>query len=60
MKSYVVGELRTHNDLRQLIESIKFDLKAIGPELKDKLRSRIVRILNAMKAYNLSSRDQKV
>jgi len=50
MKSYVVGELRTHNDLRQLIESIKFDLKAIGQELKDKLRSRIVRILNAIKA----------
>jgi hypothetical protein len=44
-KSYVVGEIKTHNDLRRLIEDIKFDLKAIGPELKDKSRSRIVRIL---------------
>lgn len=46
MKSYVVGEVRTHSDLRRLLEDIKFDLKAIGPDLKDKYRSRSVRILN--------------
>jgi len=50
LKSYAVGEIKTHNDLRKLVESIKFDLKAIGPELQDKFRSRIVRILDAIKA----------
>jgi len=45
MKLYVVGEIGTHNELRQLVENIKFDLKEIGPELKDKFRSRLVCIL---------------
>ncbi len=44
IKTYMVGELRTHDELRQLIGNIKFDLKAIAQELKEKFRSRTVRI----------------
>ncbi|CAF0729572.1 unnamed protein product [Rotaria sordida] len=40
IRSYIVGELKTHDDLRRLIQDIKFDLKAVLPELKDQLRSR--------------------
>lgn len=40
MKSYVVGDIRTHNELDQLIKEIKLDFKAINSELKQKLRSR--------------------
>jgi hypothetical protein len=45
IKPYIIGEIRTHNNLRQLIEDIKFDLKAMGQELKEKLRSRTVCII---------------
>jgi len=43
MKSYVVGEIQTHNELQRLIEEIKLDFKAINAELKQKLRSKTVR-----------------
>ena len=46
MRSYVVGEIKTHHELRQLMQDIKFDLKAIVYELKEKLRSTLVRILD--------------
>lgn len=40
MRAYAIGEIKVHNDLRRLIEEIKFDLKTIVPEIKEKLRSR--------------------
>ncbi|CAF4369813.1 unnamed protein product, partial [Rotaria sp. Silwood2] len=40
VRPYIVGELKIHDDLRRLIQDIKFDLKAIVPELKDQLRSK--------------------
>ncbi|CAF3274000.1 unnamed protein product, partial [Rotaria socialis] len=38
---YIIGEIQAHNELRQLIQDIKFDLKAIFPELKEKLGEKM-------------------
>lgn len=44
MRSYSIGEIRTRDELRRVVEDVKYDLKALGQELKDKLRSKTVRI----------------
>lgn len=46
LKSYAIGEVRTHDELRRLIADIKFDLKAMGPDLKDASRSKSVCIFD--------------
>ncbi|UJR33445.1 hypothetical protein I4U23_020890 [Adineta vaga] len=40
MKQYVVGEVKFHNDLRQIIEGIKFDMKTVAQQLQARLQSR--------------------
>ncbi|CAF4440238.1 unnamed protein product, partial [Rotaria magnacalcarata] len=41
IQRYIIGEIQAHNELRQLIQDIKFDLKAIFPELKEKLSEKM-------------------
>lgn len=43
MKSYIIGEIRIRDELRRVVEDVKYDLKGFSQELKDKLRSRTVR-----------------
>ena len=44
MRSYSIGEIRTRDELRRVVENVKYDLKALGQELKDKLRTKTVGI----------------
>ena len=41
-KTYIVGELEHHEQLRQLIADIKIELKALEVKIQEKLRSKFV------------------
>jgi hypothetical protein len=52
-QSYIVGNIRDHDELCQLLNRVAFDFKALLPQLDNQLYGRQVRSTNFDRKYHL-------